>query len=58
MPIIDHFGVIAPIYDRLIFPKVNEQLISLLDLSGDEYLLDMGGGTGRVGSLLRQLNRA
>jgi len=52
MPGLDHFGLLAPWYDKIISYKEDEELIKWigLPLSGD--LLDIGGGTGRVASSL------
>ena len=48
----DHFGFLAPFYEKFIKPKSPDQLIRLLDLPGSGMLLDVGGGTGRVSSFL------
>ena len=48
----DHFGVIAPIYERVIAPPDAARLLSLLDLQTGDCLLDVGGGTGRVAKQL------
>ncbi|MEI6290533.1 MAG: class I SAM-dependent methyltransferase [Chloroflexota bacterium] len=45
---IDHFGLIAPIYDKAIPFSRLQKMIELLDLPVDGILLDAGGGTGRV----------
>jgi 2-polyprenyl-3-methyl-5-hydroxy-6-metoxy-1,4-benzoquinol methylase len=52
MSILDHFGLLAPFYERLIKPKTPELLSSLLALPVDGLLLDAGGGTGRVAQFL------
>ena len=52
---IDHFGYLAPIYDRLIGPPDPARLRELLRLPVAGRLLDAGGGTGRVSSQLRLL---
>ena len=52
MPIFDHFGFLAPIYDRLIKPKAPEYLWNFLELPTDGLLLDAGGGTGRVAQFM------
>ena len=49
---LDHFDLIASIYDRLIGPPNTERLRQLLNLPTDGWLLDGGGGTGRVWSHL------
>jgi len=52
---LDHFDLIASIYDRLIGPPNTERLRQLLNLPTDGWLLDGGGGTGRVSSHLNGL---
>lgn len=52
MPLFDHFGFLAPFYDRLIKPKAPEYLWDLAHLPTDGLLLDAGGGTGRVAQLM------
>ena len=52
MPIIDHFGIIAPYYDKVFKIKEPVHLINHLNLSKNDYLLDAGGGTGRVSNTL------
>jgi demethylmenaquinone methyltransferase/2-methoxy-6-polyprenyl-1,4-benzoquinol methylase len=49
---IDHFGFLAPFYDRVIRPKDPDKIISLADLPVAGALLDAGGGTGRVAQTL------
>ena len=53
MPILDHFSLIAPYYDRFIQAGEPEKLISLLSLPSGGRLLDIGGGTGRVSAAIR-----
>lgn len=48
----DHFGLVAPIYDRVIAPAPPDRLREILDLPPDGSLLDAGGGTGRVAEAL------
>ncbi len=45
---IDHFGLIAPVYERLIRGGASERLQALLEMPPGGRLLDAGGGTGRV----------
>jgi demethylmenaquinone methyltransferase/2-methoxy-6-polyprenyl-1,4-benzoquinol methylase len=51
-PMFDHFGLLAPYYDRLIPPPNPQDLCELADLPVAGALLDAGGGTGRIASLL------
>ncbi|QTA88002.1 class I SAM-dependent methyltransferase [Desulfonema magnum] len=50
---IDHFDLIAPLYDWFIGTPDTKQLRYLLQLPTRGRLLDVGGGTGRVSSRLR-----
>jgi demethylmenaquinone methyltransferase/2-methoxy-6-polyprenyl-1,4-benzoquinol methylase len=50
MPGFDHFGLLAPWYDRIISYNDQAELIKWADLPIPGYLLDVGGGTGRVAS--------
>ena len=49
----DHFGFIAPVYDRLFRSRAPQKLLSLLDPQEHGILLDAGGGTGRIGAMVR-----
>lgn len=51
---LDHFGLLAPFYDRLFSPPDPGQLRQLLDLPAP-LMLDVGGGTGRVAALLQPM---
>ncbi len=55
MPLLDHFGILAPYYDRLIQLRNAERLIELAGLPVQGKLLDAGGGTGRVAQALNGL---
>lgn len=52
MPILDHFDLLAPIYERLIPPPDPDRFVELADLPVDGLMLDAGGGTGRVSKML------
>ncbi|MEE4312251.1 MAG: class I SAM-dependent methyltransferase [candidate division KSB1 bacterium] len=52
---LDHFSLLAPLYDRLIGPPNHEKLRDFLRLPSSGWMLDAGGGTGRVSSTLRPL---
>lgn len=51
----DHFGFLAPIYDRVIRLGETQQLIQWIGLPVEGMLLDAGGGTGRVAVALNGL---
>lgn len=53
MPSIDHFGIIAPFYDRAIPVRQVEKIVQIIGLPVEGSLLDAGGGTGRVSAMLR-----
>lgn len=48
-----HFDFLAPFYDRVISPPAIERLAAALILPTPGWLLDAGGGTGRVAAGLR-----
>jgi ubiquinone/menaquinone biosynthesis C-methylase UbiE len=48
MPLLDHFGWLAPYYDRLISSDHRETWMKLLQPQDGAMLLDAGGGTGRA----------
>jgi len=49
---LDHFGFLAPFYEKFIRPKAPEYLWELAKLPVSGPLLDAGGGTGRVAQFL------
>jgi demethylmenaquinone methyltransferase/2-methoxy-6-polyprenyl-1,4-benzoquinol methylase len=49
----DHFGILAPFYERFIPPNIPDKLIALVNLPVNGIVLDAGGGTGRVAQFLR-----
>ncbi len=49
------FDLVAPLYERLIRPPDPAVLTELLALPTDGWLLDAGGGTGRVAARLASL---
>jgi ubiquinone/menaquinone biosynthesis C-methylase UbiE len=55
MPSLDHFGFIAPFYDRTIQFKYPQHMIELVGLPIDGAILDAGGGTGRVAQAFEHL---
>ncbi len=57
MPAFDHFGFLAPIYERVISPPDPQILKRLLAPKFEFCLLDTGGGTGRVAQHFRGLFR-
>ncbi len=48
----DHFALFAPFYDRVFQLVEPERLRELLKLPSEGWLLDAGGGTGRVAEAL------
>jgi demethylmenaquinone methyltransferase/2-methoxy-6-polyprenyl-1,4-benzoquinol methylase len=50
----DHFDFIAPLYNRQSAYPSLEIMLEYADLPTDGRLLDVGGGTGRVASVLRE----
>jgi ubiquinone/menaquinone biosynthesis C-methylase UbiE len=53
-----YFDFLAPIYDRFMPSPDPDMWIDLLRLPADGPLLDVGGGTGRIGVELRPLVRS
>jgi demethylmenaquinone methyltransferase/2-methoxy-6-polyprenyl-1,4-benzoquinol methylase len=51
---VDHFHILAPLYDRLMGPPDAAHLAGLLNLPAAGGLLDCGGGTGRASWPLRR----
>lgn len=47
-PAFDHFGLLAPWYERVIRPAQTDVIVSLLKPEQGQNLLDVGGGTGRI----------
>jgi ubiquinone/menaquinone biosynthesis C-methylase UbiE len=52
VPDLDHFGLLAPLYDRVIRPPTSTRLAELAGLPISGRLLDAGGGTGRIARCL------
>jgi demethylmenaquinone methyltransferase/2-methoxy-6-polyprenyl-1,4-benzoquinol methylase len=52
MPILDHFGLLAPFYDRALPFRRLELFLDFARLPTEGKLLDAAGGTGRVGKSL------
>lgn len=52
MPLLDHFDILAPLYDHLISPPDERRIIRLARLPVKGLLLDVGGGTGRISQYL------
>jgi len=49
---LEHFDLLAPLYDRFIHPPDTTALLELLDPDPTAVLLDAGGGTGRIAKLV------
>lgn len=54
MPAFDHFAAIAPLYARVTYSKT-DVMREVASLPVQGTLLDVGGGTGRVASAIRNL---
>lgn len=54
MPIINHFDILAPVYDRLFKIRDPEKIKEIAALPASGRLLDVGGGTGRISKPLSQ----
>jgi demethylmenaquinone methyltransferase/2-methoxy-6-polyprenyl-1,4-benzoquinol methylase len=48
-----HFDLLAPYYDRAVSQPESTRLVELLRLPADGWLLDAGGGTGRIARLFQ-----
>jgi ubiquinone/menaquinone biosynthesis C-methylase UbiE len=48
MPLLDHFNILAPFYEKFIQSSEPTTLFKLLEMPPDGILLDVGGGTGRI----------
>jgi ubiquinone/menaquinone biosynthesis C-methylase UbiE len=48
MPLLDHFALIAPHYDRIFEVRNLDRLLACVAPGRGHRLLDVGGGTGRV----------
>jgi demethylmenaquinone methyltransferase/2-methoxy-6-polyprenyl-1,4-benzoquinol methylase len=48
----DHFGFLAPVYEKLIQPKDPQEIREFGGLPTNGTLLDAGGGTGRIAQAL------
>ncbi len=56
-PLLDHFDVLAPLYEHFIRPPDAGTLRRLCDVQPEHHLLDVGGGTGRVAQFFRGFAR-
>ncbi len=48
LPLIDHFALIAPYYDRIFHRVSVDDLVRYIEPEAGHRMLDVGGGTGRV----------
>ncbi len=51
----EHFDFISPIYDFIFGRRVDKEIVAFAELQPDDFVLDVGGGTGRVSVLLKSL---
>ncbi len=49
---LDHFGLIAPLYDRTVKNRLPQRLLDLLGGGAGGWALDIGGGTGQLAQFL------
>ncbi|MDY6847410.1 MAG: methyltransferase domain-containing protein [Chloroflexota bacterium] len=49
----DHFDFISPLYDFVFGRRTHHEIVDFADVSEDQTLLDLGGGTGRVSVLFK-----
>ncbi len=47
-----HFDWLAPVYEKIIGGEDASILLKFLDLQPDQWILDAGGGTGRIAANL------
>ncbi|MBN1266572.1 MAG: class I SAM-dependent methyltransferase [Anaerolineales bacterium] len=52
---LEHFDLLAPLYDRLIHPPDTDAIVGLLGPDPSAVLLDAGGGTGRIAKQISDL---
>lgn len=53
----NHFNFIGPIYDRTFGRKVDREMLKLAEVESGQSLLDVGGGTGRVTILFKEITK-
>jgi len=51
----DHFDLISPLYDFIFGRRIDEEIVDLANISKDQIILDVGGGTGRVSVLFNMM---
>jgi ubiquinone/menaquinone biosynthesis C-methylase UbiE len=51
-PLIDHFGILAPFYEKFIPPVIPEKLLALVNLPANGVVMDAAGGTGRIAQFI------
>ncbi len=52
----DHFNFLGPVYDLVFHGNPNSKIIELLELNPNLSILDVGGGTGRISAILRDIS--
>lgn len=58
MPLLQHFDLLAPLYDRLIRTPEESPLATLAEFPVPGRTLDAGGGTGRIAARLTEMTSA
>lgn len=53
----DHFNIIGPFYDWLFGRRTDHEIVEFAEIEEGQYLLDVGGGTGRVSILFKDITQ-
>jgi ubiquinone/menaquinone biosynthesis C-methylase UbiE len=52
---LDHFNFLGPVYDLVFGRAIDHDMVEIAGLQPDHKLLDVGGGTGRVAVLFKEI---
>lgn len=53
----DHFNIIGPIYDLIFGRRIDHEIVEFAEMEEGHALLDVGGGTGRVSILFKDITK-
>ena len=53
----NHFNIIGPIYDLIFGRRIDQEIVNFAEMEAGQYLLDVGGGTGRVSILFKDITQ-